>query len=392
MKRNLLNSLILAALAVPGVALAADAPAAAPSAAPAVPTLSSILDASGISVTGDLDFSYSSLSGTGQFTSGTNDRVFDYAHNSFTMQALDLTIAKQPTEGYGGLVDLTLGKDASTIASFGTQSVAPAPNAQMQTYDLTQAFIQYASGSWTTIAGKFITQAGQEYIKSAANTNFSRSILFGYAIPFTHTGFRSTYKISDAVSLMGGVNNGWDEANDLHPNKNVELGLMLTPTKTIVLNVMDHYGAEQVSGSSTPINLIQGKRNLLDVVATYAVTDNLNFALNYDGGSQNNAPLAGGSTGSAKWSGVAAYANYQINDLWRLSARGETFNDKDGYRTGVVQKWKEATLTVGYAPNKNVELRGEVRKDTSDKASFAYNDGIARKAQSSLGLEAIYKF
>jgi hypothetical protein len=379
MKRNLLNSLILAALAVPGVALAADAPAAAP----AVPTLSSILDASGISVTGDLDFSYSSLSGTGQFTSGTNDRVFDYAHNSFTMQALDLTIAKQPTEGYGGLVDLTLGKDASTIASSGT-------NMANQTYDLTQAFVQYAAGSWTTIAGKFITQAGQEYIKSAANTNFSRSILFGYAIPFTHTGFRSTYKISDAVSLMGGVNNGWDEANDLHPNKNVELGLMLTPTKSIVLNVMDHYGTEQVTFGTAGV---QGKRNLLDVVATYAVTDNLNFALNYDGGSQENVTsLVNASLIKAKWSGVAAYANYQINDLWRLSARGETFNDTDGYRTGVVQKWKEATLTVGYAPNKNVELRGEVRHDTSDKASFAYNDGIARKAQSSLGLEAIYKF
>lgn len=378
MKRNLLNSLILAALAVPGVALAADAPAAAP----AVPTLSSILDASGISVTGDLDFSYSSLSGTGQFTSGTNNRVFDYAHNSFTMQALDLTIAKQPAEGYGGLVDLTLGKDASTIASSGTNM----PN---QTYDLTQAFVQYAAGSWTTIAGKFITQAGQEYIKSAANTNFSRSILFGYAIPFTHTGFRTTYKISDAVSLMGGVNNGWDEASDLHPNKNVELGVMLTPTKTFALNVMDHYGVEQVAFGTPGV---QGKRNLLDLIATFTVNDNLNFVLNYDGGSQDNSTLANGSTGSAKWSGVAGYANYQLNDLWRLSARAEAFNDTDGYRTGVIQKWNEATLTVGFAPNKNVELRGEVRHDTSDKASFAYNDGIARKAQSSLGLEAIYKF
>src|SRR5450759_4051420 len=154
---------------------------------------------------------------------------------------------------------------------------------------------------------------------------------------------------------------------------------------------MDHYGVEQVAFGTAGT---QGKRNLLDVVFNYTVNDNLNFALNYDGGSQNNAPLASGSTGSAKWSGVAAYVNYQINDLWRLSARAETFNDKDGYRTGFTggQKWKEATLTVGYAPNKNVELRGEVRKDTSDKASFAYNDGVARKAQSSLGLEAIYKF
>lgn len=376
-KRKLLVAVLTALFA---------APALAETPAPAAPTLSSVLDASGISLSGDIDFSYNHLSGTGQFTSGTNDRVFDYAHNSFTTQAVDLTVAKTPTEGVGGLVDLTLGKDASTIAALGTAS----PN---QTYDLTQAYVQYATGPWTTLFGKFITQAGQEYIKSPANTNFSRSILFGYAIPFTHTGVRSTYKISDAASLMGGVNNGWDEANDQHANKNIEFGVMLNPTKTIAFNVMDHYGVEQVSGSATPVSLAQGKRNLLDVVATYAATDSLNFALNYDGGTQENfTSLVNGTVIKAKWSGVAAYVNYQINEPWRISVRAETFNDKDGYRTGVVQKWKEATFTVGYAPSKSMELRGEVRKDTSDKASFAYNDGIARKSQNSVGLEAIYKF
>lgn len=376
-KRKLLVAALATLFAVPALA---ETPA------PVAPTLSSILDASGISLTGDMDISYSRLSGTGQFTSGTNDRVFDYAHNSFTTQAVDLTVAKTLAEGVGGLVDLTLGKDASTIAALGTAT----PN---QTYDLTQAYVQYATGPWTTIFGKFITQAGQEYIKSPANTNFSRSILFGYAIPFTHTGARLTYKISDAASLMGGVNNGWDEANDQHANKNIEFGVMLNPTKAIAFNVMDHYGVEQVSGSAIPVSAAQGKRNLLDVVATYAATDSLNFALNYDGGTQENfTSLVNGSTVKAKWSGVAAYVNYQINDPWRVSVRAETFNDVDGYRTGVIQKWNEATLTVGYAPTKSMELRGEVRKDTSDKASFAYNDGIARKSQNSLGLEAIYKF
>lgn len=376
------NTLLLAALAAVFAmpVYAADAPA------PAGPTLSSVLDASGISVSGDIDISYSALSGKGQFTSGTNDRVFDYAHNSFTTQAVDLTVAKQPAEGFGGLVDVTMGKDASTIASFGTIA------SPTQTYDLTQAYLQYATGGLTVIAGKFITAAGQEYIKSAANTNFSRSILFGYAIPFTHTGMRATYKFSDAVSLMGGVNNGWDEANDQHPNKNIELGVLMNPTKSIALNIMDHYGVEEVANGvpGTP----QGTRNLLDVVATYAATDSLNFALNYDGGSQqnggNNGVAAMGTT--AKWDGWAAYVNYQFSDQWRISVRGEIFNDKNGYRTGVTQKWKEGTLTLAYLPNKTVELRGEVRKDTSDVASFQYNDGIARKTQNSVGLEAIYKF
>ncbi len=370
MKRKLLNSLILAALAVPGVAMAADVPAA--------PTLASILDASGISLTGDIDFSYTSLSGTGQFTSGTSNRVFDANHNSFNLQAVDLTVAKTPTEGFGGLVDVTLGKDAGVIASSGTT----VPN---QTYDLTQSYIQYATGPWTVIAGKFVTDTGAEVIKTTGNTNFSRSILFGYAIPFTHTGMRATYKVSDAVSFTGGVNNGWDEVVDMHSGKTVELGVTLTPTKNFSLSAMDHNGVEQVTFGTAGS---QGKRNLLDLVATFTVSDRLNFVLNYDNGTQQNAVAAG----TAKWNGVAGYVNYQINDPWRISVRAETFNDADGYRTGLVQKWKEATLTVGYAPTKTAELRGEIRKDTSDKVAFAYNDGFARESQSSLGLEAIYKF
>lgn len=364
MKSKYLNALILTALGVPGVAMAAD-----------VPTLSSILDASGVSLSGDMDFSYSRLAGTGQFTSGTNDRVFDYAHNSFSLQAIDLTVAKLPADGFGGLVDLTLGKDASTIVSSG---LGPTN----QSFDLTQAYGQYASGAMTVIAGKFVTMSGAEVIKTTGDTNFSRSILFGYAIPFAHTGVRATYKMSDAVSLVGGVNNGWDQATDTNSQKTIEVGAMLTPAKSFALSAMVYSGAEAGAAGT-------GTRNLLDLVATFTASDSLNFVLNYDNASQENAVTAGAK---AKWNGLAAYANYQINDMWRVSARAETFKDTDGYRTGIVQKWKEATLTLAYAPAKSVELRGEVRKDTSDQAAFAYSDGVARKAQSSVGLEAIYKF
>ncbi len=379
MKRKLLNSLVLAALAAPGVVMAADAPAA-----PAAPTLSSILDASGVSLSGDMDISYSKLSGTGQFNGvgSLNDRVFDYAHNSFTVQALDVTVSKLPAEGFGGLADLTLGKDASTIASYGTSYGS-------QSFDITQAYGQYATGNWTTIAGKFNTLAGQEVIKATGNTNFSRSILFGYAIPFTHTGVRTTYKVSDAVSLIAGLDNGWDSAADQNSQKTIELGAALNPTKAFALTAQVYSGAEY-----SPVTTATGTRTLLDLVGTFTVSDSLNFVLNYDSGSQDDAVVVGSK---AKWDGFAAYANYQINDPWRVSARVEDFKDTDGYRTGVGigsggQTWKEATLTVGFAASKNTELRGEVRKDFSNVTAFGFSDGIARKAQDSLALEAVYKF
>ena len=53
--------------------------------------------------------------------------------------------------------------------------------------------------------------------------NYSRSILFGYAIPFTHTGVRATYKVNDMLTVLGGVNQGWDAFEDPNHDKTLEL-------------------------------------------------------------------------------------------------------------------------------------------------------------------------
>jgi len=91
--------------------------------------------------------------------------------------------------------------------------------------------------------------------------------------------------------------------------------------------------------------------------------------------------------------------NYQVNDQWRLSVRAEYFDDKDGYRTGVIQKWKEATLTLAYLPTKFIELRGEVRvtsrTPTPLSKTLASSAGVRRRhhrQSDSIGLEAVYKF
>ncbi len=404
MKRNLLNSLILVALVAPGVAMAEEAhqhelgtPVMAEK--PALPTFGAVMEAAGIDVHGYVDGSYTALSGNGKFIGGAfNNRVFDYERNSFNLQAIDLTVSSLPVEGFGGLVNLTAGKDADIIAAYGTIDSAKGPAAGVnKTFDMTQAYFHYASGPLMLIAGKYVTLAGAEVIRSPSNTNFSRSILFGYAIPFSHTGVRGYYKVNDMLTLIAGVNNGWDNLKDTNASKTFELGASLAPSKSFSIAAQGYSGEEQLT--NYPLSTAGGTRNLLDIVATFIATDQLTLMLNYDSASQQNATLINGSTGTAKWDGWAGYANYQINDMWRLSLRGEIFNDKDGYRTVVEpgktsgQKWKEVTATVAYLPTKNVELRGEIRGDRSDQAVFLATDGITPKdSQSSLGLEAIYKF
>ena len=360
--------------------------------APSAPALTDVLTASGVDVHGYVDAAYSYLSGTGIFTSGTANRVFDTEPNSFNLHQAALTIDYQPKEGFGALVNLTAGRDARVIASAGEAT---------SNFDVTQAFAQYAHGPLTVIGGKFVTLAGAEVINSTLDTNYSRSILFGYAIPFTHTGVRLTYAASDQLSLIVGVNNGWDQLQDQNKQKTGELGVSFTPNKLFALTVQGYSGVEQLSGGTFVGAGRHGVRDLIDAVATYNATSQLTFILNVDWGNQENfTSLVNGASIKAKWDGAAAYANYQANDQWRLSVRAEYFDDKDGYRTGVIQKWKEGTLTLAYLPTKFIELRGEARYDKSDSGAFVKNStflsgvpgvGVSDN-QTSIGVEAVYKF
>ena len=359
-------------------AWAADAPPAA--------------EAPGYEFSGHLDVGYPGLSGKGKFTSGLNDRVFDFDRKRLELHALDLQLSSLPENGFGGLANLTLGKDADTIAAYGTIDRARGPaNGVDKRADVTQLFGHFGAAPFSIIAGKYVTLAGAEVIKSDADVNYSRSILFGYAIPFTHTGVRATYKVGDALTLIGGVNNGWDTFKDTNNAKTVELAFAYTITEALSFAAQGYSGKERIANyPQSAISGPQGTRNLIDFVGTWKLDDKTTFILNYDYGAQDNATSSGGK---AKWSGLAGYAQYQFNEQWRLALRGEVFDDKEGYRTGIAQKWKEATLTVAYLPIKSVEVRAEVRGDRSDQAAFLKSNGVdASKSQNSFGLEFLFKF
>ncbi len=406
--RKLTQALIAASmLSVPALALADEAPAPAKPKIP-IPALNDVLDAWGLTLNGYLDVSYSHLSGNGNFVSGTPDRVFDAQHDSFSVHQAAFTLAKQPKEGFGALVNVIVGEDADVIAPFNQN-----PGSKSKV-DLTQAFVQYARGPVTGIGGKYVTLAGAEVINPTQDTNFSRSILFGYAIPFTHTGVRGTYAVSDALSLILGLNNGWDDLQDTNGSKTIESGVSYAPLKNLSLAAAGYFGNEKLCGSScggtgqpSAAASPGGYRGLFDFVGTFNATDKLTFILNFDYGWQDNAGAINTATappstfsadgnGVATWNGVAAYANYQFTDQWRGSLRLEYFDDKDGYRTGVKQQWKEITYTLAYLPNKNIELRGEFRYDRSNgnppNGPFVNTSGTTGNGQSSVALEALFKF
>ncbi len=365
----IVRAAVLLATAAAGPALAED-PAPA-SAQPAASFLSDVLQASGITATGYVAASYYHSNGYSTF------HQFDVEHSTFQLDQAALTLAHQPKEGFGILVNIGAGEDMRILHA--------AEDGRDNTFDIIQGFVQYASGPITVIAGKYVTLVGAEVIAPPSNSNFSRSFLF-FAEPLTHTGIRATYAVSDTISLIAGVNNGWNTTSTSYGSKTGELGVTWIPNKIFSLTAQGYVGKAQA---------YDAPRTLIDVVATYNVTSALTFILSYDWGKQEET--AGLS--NLEWNGLAGYANYALNDQWRVSLRAEYLDDKDGFVSGAAQKLKEATLTFGYDPVKSFELRLEARYDKSDQSTFvralpASTVAAASYAdnQSGFALQGVFKF
>ena len=328
---------------------------------------------------GYVDAAYTHLSEGGLFANGFTllgpNRVFDNQPDAFMLNQAALFANINAKEKFGAFVNLTAGSDANVIKSFGSST---------DQFDVTQAYFRFQSGNTTFIAGKFVTLAGAEVIDSRSMPVYSRSILFGYAIPFTHTGVRATFATSDKFGLSIGANNGWDQMTDTNTDKTYELGISVTPSMAFSLY------ANYYSGKEGPIGG-EANRELFDVVVNVNVGEKLGITFNYDDATQKGAP--GGLTlTDADWSGWAAYLKYKLSDQWNLLLRTEDFDDSNGFRTGVTQKWKETTVAFAFSPAKSTEIRFEVRDDTSNANSFVNkNLTAAGDSQNSYAVEFLYK-
>lgn len=341
----------------------------------AAPTLGSVLEASGITATGYVAASVYTQD------SDTLTHQFDSAHEEFKLDQAAITLAYQPESGFGGLVNVITGEDARVINS------ATGPGGKSSAFSVFQAFVQYKGGPVTFMAGKMATLAGAEVAAVSGNTNYSRSLLF-FNEPLVHSGVRVSVAAGDMFSFTGGINNGWNYDSSYTSSKTAEVGIGFTPSKKFSLLASGYSGEDAFGLSGTGA----GKRTFVDLVATFAATDSLSFIVSYDNGKQdsddNSAP-------SLKWDGIAAYVNVAFSDQWRLSLRGETIKFKQSGSSD--SKYDEFTATVGFAPVKSFEFRGEIRVDSSNKIAgdglfTKFSNGDPTDSGTELALQAVYKF
>ena len=294
-------------------------------------------------------------------TSGASSyRVFDFNDNSFNLDVAELVVqiaASKPNDA-GFRVDFDAGNSIPQITKTQDQTAAQ--------FDLKQAFASYIAplGSGLRFdVGKFVTHLGYEVIEGydGYNDNYSRSILFGYAIPFTHTGVKASYAFSSKVAGMVEVVNGWDLLRDNNRSKSVGAQLTLTPVAPLQVLLNWIGGPELANDNHT-------NRNVFDLVAILKPTNTLTLGVNGDYGKENGTSLVNPGS-DATWKGIAGYATLALTNKFSVALRGETFHDEDGVRlgTGTRATLSDGTFTPTYKFTDHVLLRGEARYDKANQ-------------------------
>jgi Putative beta-barrel porin-2, OmpL-like. bbp2 len=314
-------------------------------------------------------------------------RVFDAEDNTFSVSVAELTLQK--TASSPGDLGFRTDLDFGGVLPGRTVSSGDLPG----NFDLRQAYASWIApvGSGLRLdAGKFVTHVGYEVIDGwdNYNDNYSRSFLFNYAIPFTHTGAKLSYTFSPQVTVMGMVANGWDSTLSRTRGKTVGAQLALTPIEPLTVYVNYLGGSEMVGdGPQTAF------RQVFDVVAVYKATPWLTLGANGDYGTEDGTSLASPGQ-NAKWWGGAGYVKLEAPAGYGIAVRAECFRDQGGTRTGlgVPVTVYEGTITPYYKFANRFGVRAELRIDRSEDAIFPKNDGSLGNVQPTVAVNTFFVF
>jgi len=364
---------------------ATPAPAAAvvsttSSPAPAAPTLSGLLGPTTLSGFVDVYYDYNSNQPAGRTTAYRN---FDINSGQFGLNMIEL-VADKPadtTNRAGYHVALGFGQAMNAVNSFPGESA-------FDQY-LKEGYLEYMAPVGKGLqfnVGKFVTPAGAEVIETKDDWNYSRGILFAWAIPYFHFGMNAKYAFNSKFALTGFLVNGWNNSIDNNSGKTTGVSASWTPNSKFSLIQNYLVGPEQFNDSSD-------FRHLSDTVISYSPTAKLSLMANVDyGHDHSTSPLSPATATGVWWSGVAGYIKYAPNDKYDIALRGEYFDDHDGFSTGTAQNLSEFTVTLQRMLASKIMSRVEFRRDMASEPTIPYRSGLFRDSQNTVSVGLVYAF
>jgi hypothetical protein len=319
-----------------------------------------------------------------QPTIGANNQTNDlYNFNDKTdkveLSAVKLTLNHDPAP-FGAHFDFLYGRTNNLV------------DAGLQADYIEQAFLSLkprAAKGFEADFGKFVTSAGAEVIEAKDNWNYSRSLLFAWAIPYTHFGLRTSMPVSKTETVGVQVVDGWNVVTKNNGWATIGLTSAYVRTK-YTWNVNFYTGPENALPG-------HGYRNLVDTTVLLTPNSKFNAYVNYDYGQNRDAVVGSGESASGDhnindWQGAAFALHQQFNATTAIAGRYEYFTDPNGFETGTAQHLNEFTGTFEYkVPRLPQTLisRAEYRHDQSNVPFFHKNNANMVDGQSTVTVALI---
>jgi hypothetical protein len=228
---------------------------------------------------------------------------------------------------------------------------------------LNQLFVFYNISENTKLTfGKFNTFLGYEVIAPAGNFNYSTSYLFSNG-PFSHTGIKADFTLSEDFSLMLGVFNQTD-VTEFNPDGSYAIGA-------------------QLGYSGQYLNLLYDKAGLgfeIDYTGGFDATDDFFIGVN----------AAYADNDGEGFYGVDLYPQYSLNKSFSLGLRGEYFQTMSEFIEDDLSVIG-LTLTGSYTIE-DLTIKPELRLDSGSEDIFIDTDLMNTKSLASFVVGAIYTF
>lgn len=325
-------------------------------------------EASELSISGSID-SYYKLTPNNQSPGSS----FANGPTGFNLGMANVVLAKEGKKS-GFVADLVIGPrgddavfaDWDASGSFGLNSAI-----------LNQLYAYWNVSDGVTLTfGNFNTFLGYEVISPTGNFNYSTSFMFSNG-PFSHTGLKADFTLSDDFTLMTAIMNPTDATSSSFGVDAPTFGLQLGMYDAAWLNVV--VGDQDGAGGN-------GNTMQVDLTAGTDVSDELYLGVNT---TYNTTAGPDGSDASSGFYGAALYTQYAFSDALSAGIRGEYFA---WHATGtdavsVIDLTASLNYTVGdltFIPEFRIDL-----------AEDAYTTSNAKDISSSLPqfyLAAVYAF
>jgi hypothetical protein len=296
-------------------------------------------------------------------------RAYDTRANTFAIQQATLVGELPPDvdagRRYGLRIDLMFGQATETVQ--GSAANEPRPDVYRHIWQAYGSYIFPVGRGLKTDFGKFASNLGYETNYAKDNDHFSRAYLFNF-LPFYHSGLRASLPVHDKVTLVYMLTNGIQQTEDFNDFKSNHFAAVMTPVANVSWTVNYYFGQEQPDGGEPG-----GPDGFFRVFDTYvAWTPTSRMGVGFDVNHVTNEVDA--DSDALALNGVGAYARYKPSAPSTVAVRYERLDD-EGLFGGIDQELQELTLTAEWKFADGFLVRGEFRRDWSNREFFTGKNG-----------------